>query len=86
MEQVKECKVLATRGRFDLIVCKEEGSLVFGLCEDGKVIFTENDHDAFYDRVGMVSGEWELWLATMTVVDQEDVESVHDDRRCSRRD
>src|SRR5262249_38077891 len=73
MDEEKGSKLLARHGNYDLVVCTDEdGFLVYGLREKGKLILTENDRDAFYDRVGMVSGHWELWLQTMPAIEDEE--------------
>ena len=85
MENNKDFKLLSTHGRYDLVVCRDEkGHFVYGLREDGKLILTltESDKDIFYERVGMVSRQWERWLTLMPAdMETADGEAVEKDDR-----
>jgi hypothetical protein len=61
----KQYEVLDRRGDFALVRLKDKyGESIYGLMQDGEVIITEEAGGEFYERVGFVSGGWELWLAT----------------------
>ena len=60
----RRMEVVDSRGRYRLIRFeKADGSTGYLLEEDGRPVSSDDDGDEFYDRVGMISSTWELFLA-----------------------
>jgi hypothetical protein len=77
-------EVIGSRGRYCLIRFeKADGGTGYLLEEDGKPASSDDDGDEFYDRVGIISGAWEHFLATRAPgevwAEREPIPSVEED-------
>ena len=58
-------QVIARRGDYGLVRLRDtQGNARYALECQGEQVCSDEDGDSFYEHVGMVSGSWELWLAT----------------------